>query len=98
MQSITQLEINSKISRTLLARGQHKDGAALEKLTPEQRGRIAPLVMQFHRAMDLRDRRDAETMASLVRSLTGPLGAGAEQFADFVRGIVKQEILDSKRS
>jgi hypothetical protein len=69
----------------------------LEKLTPEQRGRIAPRVMQFHRAVELQNRRDTETLASLIRMLRNPRGADAERFADFVRGIVRQE-LDSKRS
>jgi hypothetical protein len=56
MQPISQTEINSKISKSLLDRGQFK-------LTPAQQLRIADLVGQFDRAMDLRDRRDAETLA-----------------------------------
>jgi mitochondrial fission protein ELM1 len=92
MQPISQTEINSKISKSLLDRGRRE-------LTPAQQQRVADLVGQIDRAVAARDRRDAETIASLIRMLTNPRGAAradAHRFTEFVAAIVRQEILDSK--
>jgi hypothetical protein len=59
--------------------------------------RLAVLVRQFYRAVELRDRRDSETLAGLVRALSKPRGADAERFVELLRGIVRQE-LASKRN
>jgi hypothetical protein len=73
----------------------------LEMLTPEQRGRVAPLMAQFCRGMERQHRRDVETFRSLVRVLTNPGrlvqkdGGGrteVDMFADWVRAIVAQEL------
>jgi hypothetical protein len=64
---------------------------------PPDMVKLLHLVRQFHRAVDLQNRRDSETVASLVRVLSKPRGADAERFTDFVRAIVRQE-LESKRS
>jgi hypothetical protein len=91
MQPISQTEINSKISRTMLGRRrQSMQTAILEKLTPEQRGRIAPRVMQFHHAVDAQNWRDSEVLASLGRSLRSPRGADAERFIELLRGAVME--------
>jgi hypothetical protein len=82
MQPISQTEINSKISKTLLSHGQFK-------LTPAQQLRIADLVGQFDRAMDLRDRRDSEIITSLTRTLRNPRSADAERFIELLRGVVR---------
>jgi hypothetical protein len=71
----------------------HKHGATLQssEQATSNLPRLAYLVRQFHRAMDLRDRRDTETMASLVRALSNPRGADAERFIELLRAIVQDE-------
>jgi hypothetical protein len=86
-----QTETNSKISRP----------------APPELASLVPLIARFHRIMEQQKRRDIETIESLNRSLYSPRcdtkidaagRTGTERFADFVRSIVKQELLDSKRS
>lgn len=57
--------------------------------------RLAVLIRQFHRAVDLQARRDSETAESLVRVLRNPRGTDADRFVELLRGIIRQE-LDSK--
>jgi hypothetical protein len=86
--------MGSKISRTML---RHSRG--LPRPSADQWDRLAPLVRQFHYAAEMRDRRDGETIASLNRTLQSPRGIvrkDAELFADYVRGIVQDEL--GKRS
>jgi hypothetical protein len=59
--------------------------------------KIPASLMQFCRAVELRERRDSETLAGLVRALSNPRGADAERFVELLRGIVRQE-LASKRN
>jgi hypothetical protein len=59
--------------------------------------RLAYLIERFNRAIELQNRRDTETLAGLMRMLRNPRSADAEQFADFVRAIVRQE-MDSRRT
>jgi hypothetical protein len=54
--------------------------------------RLAVLVQRFYRAVDLQNRRDAETIASLVRVLRNPRGADAERFVELVRSIAREEL------
>jgi hypothetical protein len=63
---------------------------------PPDMVKLLHLVRQFHRAVDLQNRRDSETVASLVRVLSKPHGADAEQFAEYVRSIVKQELTNKR--
>jgi hypothetical protein len=79
-QPISQTEINSKVSRTL---------------NQAELSRLVGLAAKFHRAVDLQNRRDAETIKSLTRMLRNPRGAQAVEFVELVRGIIAQE-LDSK--
>jgi hypothetical protein len=44
----------------------------LERLTVEQAARLAPLIARFRRDMERQRQRDAETFASLLRSLRSP--------------------------
>jgi hypothetical protein len=68
-------------------------------LDGEQMVRLAPLIRKFAHAVEMRDRRDTETMASLVRTLQSPRGLArkdAERFDEYIRGLVQQEL--SKRT
>jgi hypothetical protein len=80
--------------------------SVLEKLTPEQRGRIVPALARIERALLKQSRQDAERLSSVVRVLRSGRDSGlkdcagrteVEMFSDFVRGIVRQE-LESQRS
>jgi hypothetical protein len=88
-QSATQLEINSRISRTLLGR---REALSNAPLTIRDAPRLAFLIRQFHRGLQQQRRRDAETLAGLVRALSNPRN---RVDADRFFAIVKEE-LDSK--
>jgi len=64
-QSAAQLEINSRISRTLLGRRAAPPNAPL---TIRDAPRLAFLIRQFHRGLQQQRQRDAEILASLVRA------------------------------
>jgi hypothetical protein len=71
----------------------------LDAVSPEQRTLLAPRIAQFYRALELQNQRDVGALASLMRTLHSPRGLArkdAELFADYVRGIVKEEL--SKRT
>jgi hypothetical protein len=59
-----------------------------QPLSPEQRTLLAPRIAQFYRALELQNRRDSEIVASLVRVLTQPRSADAEQFVELLRGVM----------
>jgi hypothetical protein len=46
---------------------------------------IVGLIQRFHRAVDAQNRRDAETIASMVRILRNPRTADAEKFVELLR-------------
>ena len=54
--------------------------------------RLAVLIQQFNRAVEQQNRRDTETLASLMRVLRNPRGADAEQFIELLRGLIAQEL------
>jgi hypothetical protein len=86
--------MGSKISRTML---RHSRGLPQPSA---QWDRLAPLVQQFHYAMEQQTRRDGETIASLVRTLQSPRVLArndVELFGEYVRSIVRQE-LNSRRT
>jgi hypothetical protein len=62
----------------------------------EQAGRDVPrpafLIRQFHHALSLQNRRDAETLASLTRMFRNPRSAQAEQFIKLLAATVRQEL------
>jgi hypothetical protein len=90
------IAMGSKISKTML---RHTRG--LSHLDGDQMVRLAPLIRQFARAVEIRDRRDTETLAGLVRTLHSPRGIArptAEKFVELVRGIVRQELSETTRS
>jgi hypothetical protein len=86
------IAMGSKISRTMLRHTRHLDG--------DQMVRLAPLIRKFAHAVEMRDRRDTETLAGLVRTLQSPRGLArkdAERLAEFVRSIVRQELSETTR-
>jgi hypothetical protein len=100
------IKMGSKISKTMLANNRRKymmppvrqHDLILEKITPEQRTPLAPMLAKFFRGLQHQNQRDVETLAGLMRTLQSPRGLArkdAELFADYVRGIVRAE-LDTK--
>jgi hypothetical protein len=88
------IAMGSKISKTML---RHTRGLPRPS---DQWGRLAPLIRQFHCAMEQQARRDSETIASLNRTLHSPRGLArndVELFGEYVRSIVRQE-LNSRRT
>jgi hypothetical protein len=59
--------------------------------------KIPASLVALARQLEMRDRRDSQTLAGLVRVLSNPRGADAERFVELLRGIVRQE-LASKRN
>jgi hypothetical protein len=91
-QSATQLEINSRISRTLLGRRAALPNAPL---TIRDAPRLAFLIRQFHRGVERQHQTDAATFSSVVRILNNGRSAtcaDVERFTAFVRSIVQEEL------
>jgi hypothetical protein len=94
------IKMGSRISKTMLANNRRKHmmrqhDLLLEKITPERRTRIAPLIAEFYRGLQHQNQRDVETLASLSRTLHSPRGLArkdAELFGEYVRGIVRAEL------
>jgi hypothetical protein len=98
------IAMGSKISKTMLANNRRKymmppvrqHDLILEKITPEHRSKLAPMLAKFYRGLQHQNQRDTQTLASLVRALTrSGHERDARLFADYVRGIVRDE-LDTK--
>jgi hypothetical protein len=53
--------------------------------------RLGPLIRQFYRAIELQQRRDGETVASLSRVLRSPRSADAEKLVELLRGVLDRK-------